>query len=61
MFDYVGAHSSNNDRGVLANSIMDKRFERETLILPESEDLPGCNFTPLPYYILGDKIFPLKP
>ena len=59
MFD-VGEYGSNNDSGILANSIMGKRFERETIVLPEPTDLPGCNFSPLPYYLLGDEIFPLK-
>ena len=60
MFD-VGGYGSNNDSGILVNSIMGKRFERGTLDLPVAKDLPGCSFTPLPYYLLGDEIFPLKP
>ena len=29
--------------------------------LPIAEDLDGCNHKPLPYYLLGDEVFPLKP
>ena len=40
---------------------MGRRLEEERMNLPITEDLDGCNYKPLPYYLLGDEIFPLKP
>ena len=60
MFD-VGEYGSNNESGVLANSSVGKRFECGTFNLPEPKPLHGCKFSPLSYYLLGDKILPLKP
>ena len=39
---------------------MGQNFELNRLGLPEPNHLQGCNFSPLPYYLLGDEIFPLK-
>ena len=60
LFD-VGAYGSNNDSGILANSEMGERLENKTFNLPEYEDLDGCSYKPLPYFLVGDEIFPLKP
>lgn len=57
---HVGECGSNNDSGVLANSRVGKRFERETFNLPEPKPLHGCKFSPFPYCLLSDEIFPLK-
>ena len=46
--------------GVLANSLLGKGLESNKIQLPPDEPLDGCAFSPLPYYLLGDDIFPLK-
>ena len=40
---------------------MGRRLQEERMNLPIAEDLDGCNYKPLPYYLLGDEVFPLKP
>jgi len=35
-------------------------FESAEMNLPSPESVNGCNYDPLPYYIVGDEIFPLK-
>ena len=59
LFDF-GSYGSNNDCGVLANSLLGKGLESNKIQLPPDEPLDGCAFSPLPYYLLGDDIFPLK-
>ena len=56
----VGQYGSNNDRGVLAQSKISSGFENNTLNLPESKVLPGKKVD-IPYFLVGDEIFPLKP
>ena len=56
----VGQYGSNNDSGVLAQSKMNIAFEKNTLHLPECEVVPGTNLN-VPYFLVGDEIFPLKP
>ena len=56
----VGVKVSNNDSKVLANSNVNKRFERGTFNLTEPKPMHGCKFCPHPYYLLGEEIFPLK-
>ena len=56
----VSQHGSNNDCGVLNNSEMSHRFQNVQMNLPDAEYLEGCNFDPLPYFLMGDEIFPLK-
>ena len=56
----IGQYGSNNDSGVLANSEIGKRFDAGTAKLPPSASLEGCSYDPLPYFIVGDEIFPLK-
>ena len=58
----IGQYGSNNDSGVLSNSEMGKAFEDGTINFPAAVHLPGCDQLPsLPYFIVGDKIFALKP
>ena len=45
MFD-VGVKGSNSDSKVLANSNVDKRFERGTFNLTEPKPMHGCNIFP---------------
>lgn len=56
----IGQYGSNNDSSVLNNCEIGKRFESGAINLPSPETLEGCNFDPLPYYMVGDEIFPLK-
>ena len=57
----LGSYGSNNDSGILAVSEMGEAFEYGDVNLPEPTPVEGCKFSPLPYFILGDDIFPLKP
>ena len=59
MYD-VGHYGSNNDSGVLAKSKIGELLETNRMKLPEPKTLDGCNYDPLPYYLVGDEIFPLK-
>ena len=58
MFD-IGQYGSNNDSGVLLHSEMGQCFDEGSLMVPEEQNI---NFTGniLPYYLVGDEIFPLK-
>eukprot|EP00794_Sanderia_malayensis_P006728 gene6728-7486_t len=38
---------------------MGQRFDEDALSIPPAEKLPGCDVE-LPYYLVGDEIFPLK-
>ena len=44
-----GSYGSNNDC---------EGLETNAFNILENEPLGGCNFTPLPYFLLGDDIFP---
>ena len=59
LFD-VGQYGSNNDCGVLNNCAIGKKFQSGDVDLPNPKHLLGCSFDPLPYYLVGDEIFPLK-
>ena len=59
MFD-LGQYGSNNDSGVLLSSEMGKKLVQEKLNIPNPTTLDGCAFDPLPYFLVGDEIFPLK-
>ena len=56
----IGQYGCNNDSGILAQSKISSAFENNTLNLPESEVLPGTHLD-IPYFLVGDEIFPLKP
>ena len=56
----LGGYGSNDDCGILLNSEMGRRLEEKRINLPIAEDLDGCNYKSLPYYLICDKIFPLK-
>ena len=56
-----GGYGSNNDSDILLNSEMGKGLEvGEKMNLQIAEDLDGCDYKPLPYYFLGDEVFPLR-
>lgn len=57
---YVGQYGSNNDSGVLLNSEMGQRFEEGSIQVPLPERLEGYRLGNLPYFLVGDEIFPLK-
>lgn len=59
MFD-IGQYGSNNDSGVLLHSETGQQFANGLMNLPEPETVEGCLYDPLPYYLVGDEIFPLK-
>ena len=56
----IGQFGSSNGNGVLANSSIGKLFEENRMKLPAERHVPRCLYTPLPYYLFGDEIFPLK-
>ena len=57
----IGQYGSTNDSSVLNNSEMGKAFEDGSMSLPQPEHLPGCRLPQLPFYLVGDEIFALKP
>ena len=57
----IGQYGSPNDSSVLNNSEMGKAFEDGSMSLPQPEHLPGCGLPQLPFYLVGDEIFALKP
>ena len=59
LFD-IGQYGSNNDCGVLNKSEMGKKLESQSLNIPQPSPLEGCDYSPLPYFLLGDEAFPLK-
>ena len=58
-FINIGDYGSNNDSGVLENSVMGKAFANNSLSISDPEPVEGCH-KPLPYFIVGDDIFGLK-
>ena len=57
----VGQYGSTNDSSVLNSSEMGKALENGNLNLPDPEHFPGCSLPHLPYFLVGDEIFALKP
>ena len=56
----IDRHGSNNDSQVLANRTMGKKFSNGTMNMPTPSSREGCSLDLLFYYLVGDKIFPLK-
>ena len=56
----IRQYGSSTDSGVLARSEIGKRFDAGKMNLPIPTSLEGCSFDPLPYFLVGDEIFPLK-
>ena len=56
----VGDFGSNNDSGILAKSSMGKRFEEQKMNVPNAKSLLGYAEDNLPFFLVGDEIFPLK-
>ena len=59
LFD-VGQYRSNNGSGVLIHSNMGGYFENHSNNIPRPESVEGCDLDPLPYFLVGYGIFPLK-
>ena len=55
----VGQYGSNNDCSVLANSTISYAIESDALDVPRAERVEGIE-EDMPYYLLGDEIFPLN-
>ena len=55
----IGQYGSNNDSGVLKNCEIGSASNQEKSIYL-SQKLWKAGFDPLPYYMVGDEIFPLK-
>ena len=49
VFDF-SSYGSNNDCGVLSNSLIFEGVETNNFNIPENEPLGGCKFTPLSYF-----------
>ena len=56
----LGQFGSNNDSGVLASSQIGEMFEDELLHMAEDRKLNDSDNESLPFFLLGDEIFPLK-
>ena len=59
IFVDVGQYGSNNDCSVLANSNISYAVEGNVLDIPRADKIEGIK-KDMPYYLLGDKIFPLN-
>ena len=57
----VGDTGRHSDGGVLSNSEFGKALLSNALPLPPDEPLPGTSSPNVPYVIVGDEAFPLKP
>src|SRR3989442_124271 len=56
----IGAPGSESDAGIFAQSAFAKRFQEKTLQVPLNGKL-GSIEAEVPYVIVGDEAFPLKP
>ena len=56
----LGQYGSNNDSGVLASSVMGEMFDNGEMNLPAPSKIYQSSEQDLPYFLLGDEIFPLK-
>ena len=59
-FVEVGQYGSNNDSGVLKELVFGKGFEQHLFNYPAAKRIPGCRLDKVPYFLVGDEIFPLK-
>ena len=54
----IESYGYNNDKAVLNDSKMGKKFRADKYSVPNASSLDGCTFDPLPYFLVGDEIFP---
>ena len=55
----VDEYGSNNDSGVLSNSQMGKLFKYNEVNIPNPSEIEGTDIE-LPYFLVGDEMFPLN-
>ena len=53
-------YGSNSDSEVLAKSKIGETIEGRELDIPAPSTYMTCDFDPLPYFLVGDEIFPMK-
>ena len=56
----LGQYESNNDSCIFANSKMKEIIEEKRLSIPLPSTFKSFDFDPLPYFFVGNEIFPLK-
>lgn len=56
----IGAQGRQSDSGVFQNSEMGQRFNNNSMNLPEPDEI-YTDGPVLPYYLVGDEAFGLKP
>ncbi|XP_066914218.1 putative nuclease HARBI1 [Clytia hemisphaerica] len=56
----LGQYGSNNDSGVLSSSLMGEMFDGAEMNLPDPSKIHPSSEENVPYFLLGDEIFPLK-
>ncbi|GAB1867793.1 Nuclease harbi1-like protein [Camponotus japonicus] len=56
----IGAEGSQSDGGVFQSSEMGRRLNDGSINFPKSHNLRGTNID-MPYFLVGDAAFPLKP
>ena len=56
----VGTYRSNIDSGVLVNPQMGKDFKERKMNIPKPSNLGSFESGKLPYFFVGDEIFPLQ-
>lgn len=56
----IGSYGKNSDGGIFSRSALGRGLENYSLNVPEARILPGMQ-EPVPYVIVGDEVFPLKP
>jgi len=54
----IGAPGRCSDGGIFRSSNIGKAFANNTIDLPEPMDIDSVN-GPIPYFIVGDEVFPL--
>ena len=54
----IGSFGRDNDAAILSESGFGKLFESDTMTIPQPREISGHK---LPYVLVGDEIFPLKP
>lgn len=58
----VGALGQNSDSGIYSNSSLAEGFNSNFFSFPESKPLPNGDHTgPMPFVIVADEVFPLRP
>ena len=56
----IGQYGSNNASGILTSSEVGEMFDHDEMNLPPASKIHPSSDQKLPYFLLGDEIFPLK-